>query len=154
LKERVAPMKNTFNIQDFLYIIGKRIKLVIIIPIACAIAGFLISVYLISPVYQAQVDLLVNQTYTEETDTSTTTDVEINLRLIKTYKFNKRSSKIREIVYDELDKKYSLEDLKKNLVVATSPYSQIINLHAKADTPGDASKLVNTFALASQEEIA
>src|SRR5699024_1354265 len=147
-------MKNTFNIQDFLYIIGKRIKLVIIIPIACAIAGFLISVYLISPVYQAQVDLLVNQTYTEETDTSTTTDVEMNLRLIETYQFIISSSKIRGIVYEELDGKYSLDDLKKNLVVETSPDSQIINLHAKADTPGDASKLVNTFAVASQEEIA
>src|SRR5699024_2024115 len=95
LKYRVAMMKNTFNIQYFLYIIGKRIKLVIIIPIACAIAGFLISVYLISPVYQAQVDLLVNQTYTEETDTSTTTDVEMNLRLIETYQFIISSSKIR-----------------------------------------------------------
>src|SRR5699024_6416942 len=152
--KHVFKAENTFYIQDFLYIIGKRIKLVIIIPIACAIAGFLISVYLISPVYQAQVDLLVNQTYTEETDTSTTTDVEMNLRLIETYQFIISSSKIRGIVYEELDGKYSLDDLKKNLVVETSPDSQIINLHAKADTPGDASKLVNTFALASQEEIA
>src|SRR5699024_5454758 len=76
------------------------------------------------------------------------------LRLIETYQFIISSSKIRGIVYEELDGKYSLDDLKKNLVVETSPDSQIINLHAKADTPGDASKLVNTFALASQEEIA
>src|SRR5699024_4614176 len=90
----------------------------------------------------------------EETDTSTTTDVEMNLRLIETYQFIISSSKIRGIVYEELDGKYSLDDLKKNLVVETSSDSQIIYLLAKADTPGDASKLVNTFALASQEEIA
>src|SRR5699024_252881 len=124
-------MKNTFNIQDFLYIIGKRIKLVIIITIACAIAGFLISVYLISPVYQDQDELILNQKYTEEKYTSKTTYVEMIIRLIEIYQFIISSFKIRGIVYEELDGKYSLYDLKKNLVVETSPDSQIINLHAK-----------------------
>ncbi|HLQ96199.1 MAG TPA: polysaccharide biosynthesis tyrosine autokinase [Pseudogracilibacillus sp.] len=146
-------MNNTFNVQDFLNIAVKRIKLVLIIPIACAIVGFLISSYLINPVYESQVDLLVNQTQTEDEKVTGTTDVEMNLRLIETYQFIIKSSKIRELVYEQFNHQYTLEELKDNLSVETSPDSQIITLHARASNPEDASKLVNTFAHTSQEEI-
>lgn len=146
-------MNNTFSIQDLLYIIMKRLKLVIIIPIACAIAGFLITVYLINPVYEAQVDLLVNQTQAEDSESSSSSDVEMNLRLIETYQFIISSSKIRELVYEQLDQQYTLDELQENLTVETSPESQIITLHADADNPEDASKIANMFAKTSQKEI-
>lgn len=148
-------MNNSFTIQDLLYIVMKRLKLVIIIPIVCAIAGFLITVYMINQVYEAQVDLLVNQTQTEnaDVDASSTTDVEMNLRLIETYQFIISSSKIRELVYEQLEGKYTIDELKNHFTVETSPDSQIITLYASADTPEAASEMVNAFANTSQEEI-
>lgn len=146
-------MDNTFSIQDFMYIIMKRLKLVIMIPILCSLAGLLITIYLIKPVYEAQVDLLVNQTQVEDAESSSSTDVETNLRLIETYQFIISSSKIRELVYEQLDQQYTLNELQENLTVETSPDSQIITLYADADNPEDASKIVNTFANTSQEEI-
>src|SRR5699024_6180945 len=103
LKGRVITMNNTFNVQDFLNIAVKRIKLVIIIPFACVIVCFLMSSYLINPVYESQVDLLVNQTQTEDEKVTGTTDVEMNLLLIETYQFIIKSSKIRELVYEQFN---------------------------------------------------
>lgn len=146
-------MNNTFTIQDLLYIVMKRIKLLLIIPIVFAIAGFLISMYGVNPVYKAQADLLVNQTQTEDTELPATTDVEMNLRLIETYQFIIGSSKVRELVYEELDQQYSLNQLKNNITVETNPDSQIITLFASADSPETASELVNVFADISRDEI-
>lgn len=146
-------MGNTINIQDLIYIVMKRIKLLIIVPLLCAGAGLLITIYAVDNVYEAHVDLLVNQTSAEDTDLPASTDVEMNLRLIETYQYIIGSSKIRELVGDELDHQYSLEHLKQQLTVASSPDSQIITLSARAGDAKSASKIVNAFAEISQEEI-
>lgn len=145
-------MDGAFQVQELIYSFMKRIKLLIIVPLLFASTGLLISLYAITPIYQAQSDLLVNQTSTDG-EFPSTADVEMNLRLIETYQFILKSPRIHELVLASLDDHYRLETLEKSLTVKTNPDSQIISLFVEDPDPAMANKIVNLYATSFQNEI-
>ncbi|GEM_PF-6016184 len=145
-------MGSSLQFKDVISIVMKRWKLLLIIPILCAMIGFAVSFYVLTPVYRVQTDLLVNQTTTNQ-DQLATTDVEMNLRLIETYQFIINSSRIRELVLEQLDYIYSMEELEKKFSVETSPDTQIISLYVEGSDPEIASEIANVYADIAQQEI-
>lgn len=145
-------MDGSFQVQDLIYNLIRRIKFLMIVPLLFAGAGLLISIYLITPIYQAQSDLLVNQTKADNAY-PTANDVEMNLRLIETYQFILKSPRIRELVLASLDESYNLETLEESLSVKTNEDSQIISLFVEDPDPVMASKIVNLYAVTFQKEI-
>lgn len=145
-------MGSSLQFKDLISIVMKRWKILLITPIVCAMIGFAISYYVLTPVYRVQADLLVNQTITDQ-DQSATTDVEMNLRLIETYQFIINSSRVRELVLDRLAGDYQPEELKKKFSVESSPDMQIISLYVEDSDPEVASDMVNLYASIAQQEI-
>lgn len=146
-------MGDMIHIREVWYILKKRKKLLIIVPLFFTVVGLLVSIYLIPPVYEAQAELLVNQTTVSEDDAPATTDVDMNLRLIDTYQSIVGSSKVREQVYEKLDGDYTLEYLQKVLDIETNEDNQIISLNVQSSTPESASKIANTYAKVSKQNI-
>lgn len=146
-------MRGSLQMNDLIYIMMKRIKLLIIIPILFALVGLIVSLYILTPIYQAQADLLVNQTTTTDGDPRGFTDVDMNLRLIETYHFIINSSRITENIISELDNKYSVKELEKKLSIETSSETQIISLFIEDSDPEVASEIVNLYVEVSKKEI-
>lgn len=145
-------MGSSLEFKDLISIVMKRWKILLIIPIVCGLIGFSISYFILTPVYRVQADLLVNQTITDQ-DQPATTDVEMNLRLIETYQFIINSSRVRELVRDQLAGDYQPEEFGKKFSVETSPDTQIISLYAEDSDPEIASDMVNLYASIAQKEI-
>ncbi len=145
-------MNNVMNIREIIYILKKQIRLLILVPIIFAVVGFLISSFLISSIYEAKSELLVNQTNTSEGAIGST-DVDMNLSLLDTYRAIIESARVRELVYEALDKKFSKEALENSLEIETHSQNQIISIKVRESDPKSASQIANTYAEVSQEEI-
>ena len=146
-------MGNSIQLTDLLQVVFKRMRVLIMIPVFCAIIGLLVSLYALTPIYRVQVDLLVNQTSQADNELPAATDVEMSLRLIETYQFIINSSRVRDIVLEQLNHEYSVKQMKKKLTVQTNPDTQIISLYVEDNDPEVASKIANLYAVTSQQEI-
>ncbi|MFD1360707.1 polysaccharide biosynthesis tyrosine autokinase [Lentibacillus salinarum] len=146
-------MEQSFQIKEFLMIFKKRMIFIIVVSLSFTLAGALISYYLVTPVYESRSDLLVNHTATTEDEPLSSTDIEMNLRLIETYQLIIKSKRIRDIVAAELNQTYTSNDLKRKLRVETNADSQIISLYIEDNDPEMAAEIANTFASIFQAEV-
>ncbi|MGL4972134.1 MAG: Wzz/FepE/Etk N-terminal domain-containing protein, partial [Culicoidibacterales bacterium] len=49
------------DIKDIMYILKKRLNILIIIPVILAIAAGIYSSFVLTPIYQANVNILINR---------------------------------------------------------------------------------------------
>ena len=146
-------MENSLQISDLVQIVFKRIKVLIIIPLLFAVTGLVFSLYVFTPVYRVQADLLVNQTTSLEDDLLASTDIETSLRLIETYQFIINSSRVRELILEQLDYQYSMKQMGLKVSVETNPDTQIVSLYVEDKDPEVASEIANLYATTAQQEI-
>ena len=144
-------MNDVINLKH-LFVVIKKYKirvLVIILTITCL--GGAIG-FAIPKVYEAEMDILVNYSTTTETGVSIN-EIEMNLRLIETYKYLLTTNQILEKVNDSMVNKVSLSELKNKITITSSNESQIMTIHVQHGTAKGAVNLVNTVAKVFQEEI-
>lgn len=144
-------MEQSFQIKEIILILKKKLKSFIFIPLSIALATYLLSSFIISPVYESRSDLLVSNSASE--NMLSATDIETNLRLIKTYQFILESKRIRDRVVEEIDNIYTSNELAKMLRIETNNDSQVISLYVVDSDPDMAATIVNLFAQILQEEV-
>ena len=59
-------MEETISLKELFQMLKKRLGLIVIITAFAVIASGIISYFMITPIYQASTQLLVNQTKTEQ----------------------------------------------------------------------------------------
>lgn len=148
-------MDSTFGMNDFLHLLRKKILYLIFIPIAFAGVGFYISYYAVTPVYEARVDLLVNNTVPTGDDQLSSMDIETNLRLIESYQFIIQSDFVLDKVVAKTatDMSMTSVDLKNKLRIETNNNSQIISLYIRDENVEHAVIMVNAIAKTVKSEI-
>ena len=146
-------MKKEMGIKELVNLMFKKRMMIIVIIILFTIAGSLVNILLPST-FEAKTDLLVNYTLKKENTVDLqSSDIEMSLRLIETYKYMLKSDRMLAVVNFQLDEKYSKSDLMKYISIESSNNSQIITIVAREKTKEKAAKLVNTYATTFQEEV-
>ena len=146
-------MEENFQIRDLLQLLLKRLKLLVIIPIIFASIGYSVSTWLITPVYEAKVDLLINNTIIQNDEKFSAADIETNLRLIETYQYIIQSDRVTSLVNDKLNNHYTNKQLKDKLRIETNNNTQIMQLYFKDQNLDTAVKAINLYADIFQAEI-
>jgi len=123
--------------------------LIFILFITCFGGGIGLS---IPKVYEADMDILVNYSTTTETGVSIN-EIDMNLRLIETYKYLLTTNKVLEKVNESMDNKVSLNELKNKITITSSDQSQIMTIQVQDGTARSAVDLVNIVANIFQKEI-
>ena len=78
-------MEETISLQEIAKIIRKRLLLIIILTVISIAITAGVSFYVLTPIYQAQTQILVNQNNNTEEVNSWEKTNQMDLRLIKTY---------------------------------------------------------------------
>lgn len=128
--------RKSMELNDYFYIIKKRIWLIFSVTLLCTSISALVSFFLLSPTYEAKIDLLINNSNevvqetvkdndkdnnkdndknsasvkTEQQGTIPVVDIDSNLKLIETYKTLITSPLIMENVYKEIGGSIALEN--------------------------------------------
>lgn len=145
-------MKETISFIELFQVLKKRLWLIGIITILIAIFSAVISFFILTPVYQAKTQLLVNQEKTEQ-QAYNFNEVQANIQLVNTYSVIIKSRAILELVKEELNLKQTVEELDQQIQVTSVKDSQIVEITVEDNSINTAVRIANTTATIFQEQI-
>lgn len=141
------------DIKKIFLIIKKRLWLIVLIIILSVTVTAIVNFFILTPVYEASTELLVNQS---ESDTETLysyTDIQTDLKLINTYNVIIKSPRIIDIVISDYGIKLSSEQLIGKIKLSTVQDSQVISINVSDIDYGKAVIIANAIAETFQREI-
>src|SRR5690606_2275967 len=145
-------MKETISLQEIIKIIKKRLVLIIALTvIGCAVAAG-ISFYAITPIYDAQTQILVNQKGNAD-QVYSLQSTNTALSLINTYQVIITSPVILNPVLESLDLDKPTGELAQQISVFTKTDSKVVNIRVEDPNPAVAVDIANTLAEVFKENI-
>lgn len=145
-------MEETISLQDIFHTLKKRIGLIISTTVAAVIIAAIISFFMLTPMYQATTQILVNQQNTQAQQV-TTSEIQTNLQLINTYSEIIKSPAILDIVIEQLDLELTAAQLSGKIAVSNANNSQIVSVSVEDANHSVATDIVNTIANVFQQEV-
>lgn len=145
-------MEEKTSIKDLFLIIQKRWMLILLLTLGLGIISGVISYFVLTPVYQASTQVLVNQ---KDVDNSSLDGMQVktNVDLINTYGVILKSPAILEEVIKELDLSQNVDTLNQQITVNSQENSQVFSVTVKDKDPIEAAKIANTVSETFQKEI-
>ncbi len=144
-------MENELPFSDLVALLKRNIKLISISVLACVILSLVGTHYLMSPIYEATTQVLVNQTK-EQSPSLNINEVQSNLQLVNTYRVIIKSPRILEAVQKK-NPGYSIEKLMKAVDVDSESDSQVITISVRDKNLQDAVKVANDTGSIFEKEV-
>ena len=104
------------------------------------IISAIVTFFVLSPKYQANTQILVNQTKGDNPQFMAQ-EVQSNIQLVNTYKEIVKSPRILDEVSKDLNNKYSPSKLSSMLTITNQENTQLINIQVKSGHKQDSEKL-------------
>ncbi|MFS0689439.1 Wzz/FepE/Etk N-terminal domain-containing protein [Sporosarcina sp. 179-K 8C2 HS] len=145
-------MEETISLQDLFKTLKKRAILILLTMLLAITVAGVISFLLMTPIYQASTQILVNQQKVEQNQFNAQ-DIQANLQLINTYNVIIKSPAILSKVIENLDINTTPAALNGKITVSSEQNSQVVNVSVQDPEPYMAVDIANTTAEVFQEEI-
>ncbi|WP_423408391.1 YveK family protein [Heyndrickxia sp. MSNUG] len=146
-------MEETISLKELLQTLKKRMSLIVIITLLAVTVSGVISFFLLTPIYQASTQLLVNQSKNEQSMYNYN-EVQTNLQLINTYNVIIKSPAILDLVNEELGLDMTAVELNGKITVQSEQNSQVVNISVQDPDANQAAKIANKTAEVFTREIA
>ena len=146
-------MEETISLQDIFTTLKKHVKLILATTIGFWAISAIISFFLLTPMYQATSQVLVNQKKDDTTQQLTTADIQSNLQLINTYYEVIKSPAILNIVIEDLDLVLTPGQLAQKITVSSANNSQVLNISVQDESHPIAVDLANQIVKVFKEEV-
>ena len=145
-------MEETINLRNLCRILRKRLWLITLITLIAATLSGIISFFLLTPVYQTNTQILVNQAKSEQ-QLYNAGAVQTNVQLISTYNDIIKSPAILDKVIQKLNLDSSATNLSSQIQVTSSENSQVAQITVQDTNAKRATEIANTTASVSQKEV-
>ena len=145
-------MEETISLQEILKIIKKRLLLIISLTIVAVSIAVVISFYLLTPVYQAQTQILLNQKGNSE-EVYSWSQIETDLQLINTYDDIIKSPVILSKVIEDLQLDTTPGQLSSQITLSSQNNSKVLYIKVLDVDPELAVNIANRTAEVLKEEI-
>ncbi len=145
-------MEKQTSLLEIWRILKKRLLFIVIIFLLSVAAAATVSIYLLTPKYEASTQMLINQKKIDRNQLNTQ-EIETNLQLINTYNVIIKSPLILTKVIENLQLDETLETLEKNISITNQNNSQVINVIVENSDRKKAVEIANMTAQVFQKEI-
>ena len=152
--------ENTISLQEIVYALKKRWKLIVLITIAATLVSAILSFFVIKPQYEAKTKLFIGKQESQDNNAYNNSDVMMYQQLMKTYSELVKTSDLVTKAVKSADLDYNQKEIKeilKNLNANPSADTQILDLSYKGGNPKDVLKvteaITNEFISESKELI-
>jgi capsular polysaccharide biosynthesis protein len=147
-----AFMEETISLKDIAHTLRKRIMLIAVIAaLAVAVSG-IISYFILTPVYQASTQILVNQKSNEQ-PVLDANQIRTNVEMINTYSVIIKSPTILNRVVEDLNLQQSTDALTSKITVNAEQNAQVFNLTVQDEDPAQAVNLANAISETFSKEV-
>ncbi|MGE8017824.1 YveK family protein [Peribacillus frigoritolerans] len=144
-------MEETVSFKEIIQTIKKWRKLIVLLTLIAALISGTISYFLLTPVYEASTQLLVNQK--REGSPLDPNQIQSNIDMINTYSVIIKSPAILEKVIDDLGLTQSVEQLNEKITINIQGESQVFSLTIEDSDPAKAVEIANKVSNTFQKEI-
>lgn len=145
-------MEETVSLQEIAKILKKRLWTIIFLTVISMGISAGISFYALTPIYQAQTQILVNQNNSSEGVYSWQT-IETDLRLINTYNVIITSPAILTPVIEALNLNLTPAQLAQKISISNENDSKVVTISVENPNPSKAVELSNKVAEEFKEQI-
>jgi len=135
--------ETSLDIREILFILTKHWKLLIIIPIVCAVSALLVSKFIITPQYEANATLIVNASQNSQNTTITNDQLTTAQRLVSTYSIILKSDTVLDTVIKNLNLDMTSKELTANISVSGVNQTEVIDIKVKNTDPQVAVEIAN-----------
>lgn len=147
-------MEETISLQDIFSTLKKYSKLIFLTTFIAGLIAVIVSFFLLTPVYQATSQVLVNQKKENVAQQQlSAVDIQSNLQLINTYYEVIKSPAILNIVIEDLDLDLTPSQLASKITVSSANNSQVINVSVQDESHTLAVELANQVVTVFKEEV-
>lgn len=144
-------MDGTMSLLEIIKTIKRHWRLILLVTLSSVLISTLVSFYLLTPIYKASTQILVNQK--NSGSSLDTTLLRSNIDLINTYSVIMKSSAILEKVINELDLTQSVDELNEKIIITSEEGSQVFSLTVQDEERENAVKIANAITETFQKEI-
>lgn len=144
-------MEETISLKEIFQTLKQRWKLLILIPLLAMLVSALATTFFITPMYERESQLLVNQTVGN--GELRQADVRTNIELIDTYSDIITSPIILSQVIEEEGLDQTVNELKNMISIGSQNNSQVVLVTVESPSPEEATLLVNRIANVFQQQI-
>ncbi|MBE3570927.1 MAG: capsular biosynthesis protein [Bacillales bacterium] len=145
-------MEETISLRELMETMKKRLRMIVLITVLAALISGLISFFILTPIYQASTQLLVNQSKNDQ-QMYDFNQVQANLQLVNTYSVIIKSPAVLEKVIKELKLDMTPETLNQKITVDSEQNSQVLNVSVQDPDPDKAVLIANKIAEVFKKEI-
>jgi capsular polysaccharide biosynthesis protein len=130
--------------EKYLKVFVRWAWLIILLPVVTGILCFLLSRFVLNPVYQSSITLyVISKDVDNSIARSAYTDNLVNLQMVKDYRELIKSEFITETVIDELDLPYTPEELAPNIDISSKNDTRVIAINVLDIKPERAQLIAN-----------
>jgi capsular polysaccharide biosynthesis protein len=134
------------DFAHFFQIIFRRMWLIILFTLAAVLASAYISYYVLTPVYQAEVDILINVQPTKD-NPALTSSIDESLKLVTTYQDIVQSPVILQEAQSKLNSEgYDIRIDEDDISVGRTTESQVFELLVEDEDAMKATLIANSIA--------
>lgn len=140
--------ENTISLQEIVYALKKRWKLIALITITATLVSAILSFFVIKPQYEATTKLFIGKQENQENNAYNNSDVMMYQQLMKTYAELVKTSDLVTKAVKSANLDYKQEEIKEildNITAIPSADTQILDLSYKAGNPKDVLKITEAI---------
>ncbi|WP_373899184.1 YveK family protein [Haloimpatiens sp. FM7315] len=138
----------TLDIRELLWMIKKRIKMIVLITFIISLSTFLVSAFVIAPTYEAKVSVVIGKSQNSgdnEKGNYNYNDVMMYQNLVKTYGTIAQSDDVARRTIKRLNLDMESKNLKAALKVNPKQGTQILDIKIESKDPNEAKAIVDTL---------
>lgn len=139
----------TLDIRELLSILRERLKLIVFITLIVTIMSAVISVFVLTPVYEAKVSVVIGkEAGVSDNSSYDLSDVTMYQKLVKTYAKVARSENVAERALDLMDIDLTTDELLEMISISPQEDTQIMDINVRSINPEEAKKIVASITIA------
>ncbi|MGG0657179.1 YveK family protein [Rummeliibacillus pycnus] len=146
-------MEATIKLSDLLKILKGHAFLIIAITAVSIGIAVIISYFVLTPIYTADTQILVNQKYEKSDQYVASSQIDADLQLINTYNVVIKSPVILSKVIEQLDLDTTPDKLTDQITVLNTSDSQVLTIQIEDTKASRAVEISNTLAEVFKKEI-
>lgn len=137
------------DIMHILSVLWKKIWLIILCGVICAVVGFVVSAFAIAPLYTSEIMLYVNNSSISVGGASfsiSSSEITAAQSLVKTYGVLLENRTTLEAVIEKSGVNYTWEELDEMITAQSVKETEVLKVKVTCEDPYDAAKIANCIA--------
>lgn len=148
-----SPESAQIDLFEIINVLYAHLMTILLCTLLAGVGAYLYSTYCITPLYQANIRMLVNAKNDGYNTTVTVGDLTSAESLVDTYAVVIKSDRVLDRVIEEMDLNMSWVSLNNMISVNAVPNTSVINIVCTAADPDFARNIVTTISEVSPEQI-